>query len=149
VGKPSLNAAQPYAKAEGRVFLLVPTYPGCPGTKAVKRLLLLLLLLLYVLFLSFLCYLLLLFKLSLPVQLSVWKDSCPTWPVICQMEHVYLLLYSCSYNIPPVDNIWWLLIVWRLYRIFWELLCAVLCTTVVHGHSILILSQFLLMNLGY
>jgi len=43
VGKPSLNAAQPYAKAEGRVFLLVPAYPGCPGTKAVKRLLLLLL----------------------------------------------------------------------------------------------------------
>jgi len=42
VGKPSLNAAQPYAKAEGRVFLLVPAYPGCPGTKAVKRLLLLL-----------------------------------------------------------------------------------------------------------
>jgi len=41
VGKPSLNAAQPYAKAEGRVFLLVPAYPGCPGTKAVKRLLLL------------------------------------------------------------------------------------------------------------
>jgi len=40
VGKPSLNAAQPYAKAEGRVFLLVPAYPGCPGTKAVKRLLL-------------------------------------------------------------------------------------------------------------
>jgi len=37
VGKPSLNAAQPYAKAEGRVFLLVPAYPGCPGTKAVKR----------------------------------------------------------------------------------------------------------------
>jgi len=46
VGKPSLNAAQPYAKAEGRVLLLVLTYPGCPGTKAVKRLLLLLLLLL-------------------------------------------------------------------------------------------------------
>jgi len=45
VGKPSLNAAQPYAKAEGRVFLLVPAYPGCPGTKAVKQLLLLLLLL--------------------------------------------------------------------------------------------------------
>jgi len=44
VGKPSLNAAQPYAKAESRVFLLVPAYPGCPGTKAVKRLLLLLLL---------------------------------------------------------------------------------------------------------
>jgi len=43
VGKRSLNAAQPYAKAEGRVFLLVPAYPGCPGTKAVKRLLLLLL----------------------------------------------------------------------------------------------------------
>jgi len=42
VGKPSLNAAQPYAKAEGRVFLLVPAYPGCPRTKAVKRLLLLL-----------------------------------------------------------------------------------------------------------
>jgi len=41
VGKPSLNAAQPYAKAEGRVFLLVPAYPGCPGTKAVKQLLLL------------------------------------------------------------------------------------------------------------
>jgi len=41
VGKPSLNAAQPYAKAEGRLFLLVPAYPGCPGTKAVKRLLLL------------------------------------------------------------------------------------------------------------
>jgi len=41
VGKPSLNAAQPYAVAEGRVFLLVPTYPGCPGTKAVKWLLLL------------------------------------------------------------------------------------------------------------
>jgi len=41
VGKPSLNAAQPYAKAEGRVFLLVPAYPGCPGTKAIKRLLLL------------------------------------------------------------------------------------------------------------
>jgi len=39
-----MNAAQPYAKAEGRVFLLVPAYPGCPGTKAVKRLLLLLLL---------------------------------------------------------------------------------------------------------
>jgi len=38
VGKPSLNAAQPYTKAEGRVFLLVPAYPGCPGTKAVKRL---------------------------------------------------------------------------------------------------------------
>jgi len=37
VGKPSLNAAQPYAKAEGRVFLLVPAYPGCPGTKAVKQ----------------------------------------------------------------------------------------------------------------
>jgi len=43
VGKPSLNAAQPYAKTEGRVFLLVPAYPGCPGPKAVKRLLLLLL----------------------------------------------------------------------------------------------------------
>jgi len=43
VGKPSLNAAQPYAKAEGRVFLLVPAYLGCPETKAVKRLLLLLL----------------------------------------------------------------------------------------------------------
>jgi len=42
VGKPGLNAEQPYAKAEGRVFLLVPAYPGCPGTKAVKRLLLLL-----------------------------------------------------------------------------------------------------------
>jgi len=41
VGKPSLYAAQPYAKAEGRVFLRVPAYPGCPGTKAVKRLLLL------------------------------------------------------------------------------------------------------------
>jgi len=41
VGKPNLNAAQPYAKAEGRVFLLVPAYTGCPGTKAVKRLLLL------------------------------------------------------------------------------------------------------------
>jgi len=36
VGKPSLYAAQPYAKAEGRVFLLVSAYPGCPGTKAVK-----------------------------------------------------------------------------------------------------------------
>jgi len=35
VGKPSLNAAQPYAKAESRVFLLVPAYPGHPGTKAV------------------------------------------------------------------------------------------------------------------
>jgi len=35
VGKPSLNAAQPYAKAEGRLFLLVLAYPGCPGTKAV------------------------------------------------------------------------------------------------------------------
>jgi len=46
VGKTSLNAAQPHAKGEGRVFLLVPAYPGCPGTKAVKRLLLLLLLLL-------------------------------------------------------------------------------------------------------
>jgi len=46
VGKPSLNAAQLYAKAEGRVFLLVPAYPGCPGTKVVKQLLLLLLLLL-------------------------------------------------------------------------------------------------------
>jgi len=43
VGTPSLNAAQPYAKAEGRVFLLVLAYPGCHGTKAVKRLLLLLL----------------------------------------------------------------------------------------------------------
>jgi len=32
----------PYAKAEGRVFLLVPAYPGCRGTKAVKLLLLLL-----------------------------------------------------------------------------------------------------------
>jgi len=42
VGKPSLNAAQLYAKAEGRVFLLVPAYPGSPGTKAIKRLLLLL-----------------------------------------------------------------------------------------------------------
>jgi len=41
VGKPSLYAAQPYAKAEGRVFLLVLAYPGCPGTKAVKHLLLL------------------------------------------------------------------------------------------------------------
>jgi len=41
-GKPSLNAKQPYAKAEGRVFLLVPAYLGCPGTKAIKRLLLLL-----------------------------------------------------------------------------------------------------------
>jgi len=44
VGKPSLNAVKSYAKAKGRVFLLVPAYPGCPGTKAVKRLLLLLLL---------------------------------------------------------------------------------------------------------
>jgi len=35
VGKPSPNEAQPYAKGEGRVFLLVPAYPGCPGTKAV------------------------------------------------------------------------------------------------------------------
>jgi len=39
-GETSLNAAQPYAKAEGRVFLLVLAYPGFPGTKAVKRLLL-------------------------------------------------------------------------------------------------------------
>jgi len=46
VGKPSLKTAQPYAKAEGRVFLLVLAYPGCPGTKTVKRLVLLLLLLL-------------------------------------------------------------------------------------------------------
>jgi len=37
VGKPSQNAAQPYAKAEGRVFLLVPADQRCPGTKAVKR----------------------------------------------------------------------------------------------------------------
>jgi len=36
-GEPSLNAAQPFAKAEGRVFLLVPAYPGCPGTEAIKR----------------------------------------------------------------------------------------------------------------
>jgi len=50
VGKPSLYAAQPYAKTEGRVFLLVPAYPGCPGTKAVKRLLLLLLSVVYLLF---------------------------------------------------------------------------------------------------
>jgi len=42
VGKPSLNAAQPHAKAEGKVFLPIPAYPGCPRTKAVKRLLLLL-----------------------------------------------------------------------------------------------------------
>jgi len=42
VGKPSQNAAQPYAKADGRVYLLVPAYPGCLETKAVKRLLLLL-----------------------------------------------------------------------------------------------------------
>jgi len=47
VEKPSLNAAQPYAKAEGRVFFLVPAYLGCLGTKAVKRLLLLLLLFKY------------------------------------------------------------------------------------------------------
>jgi len=39
-GEPSLNAAQPYDKAEGRVFLLVLVYPGCPGTKAIKLLLL-------------------------------------------------------------------------------------------------------------
>jgi len=45
VKKPSLNAAQPYAKAEGRMFFLIPAYPGCPGTKAVKQSLLLLLLL--------------------------------------------------------------------------------------------------------
>jgi len=44
VGKPSLNAAQSYANAKGRVFLLVLAYPGCPATKAVKWLLLLLLL---------------------------------------------------------------------------------------------------------
>jgi len=47
IQKPSLNAAQPYAKAEGRVFLLVPAYPGCPGTKAVKRWLLLLIVLIF------------------------------------------------------------------------------------------------------
>jgi len=41
VGKPSLYAAQPYAKAEGSVSSGT-AYPGCPGTKAVKRLLLLL-----------------------------------------------------------------------------------------------------------
>jgi len=40
VGKPSLNAAQICAKAEGRVFLPVPAYLGCPGKKAVKQLLL-------------------------------------------------------------------------------------------------------------
>jgi len=40
VGKPILNAAQPFAKADGRVFLLVLAYPGCPGTNAVKQLLL-------------------------------------------------------------------------------------------------------------
>jgi len=42
VGKPSLYAEQPYAKAEDRVFLLVPAYSNCPRTKAVKRLMLLL-----------------------------------------------------------------------------------------------------------
>jgi len=47
VRKPSVYAAQPYAKAEGRVFLLLPAYPGCPGTKAVKRLLLLVVVVLY------------------------------------------------------------------------------------------------------
>jgi len=36
-GETQRNAAQPYAKAKGRVFLLVPAYPGCPGTKAIKR----------------------------------------------------------------------------------------------------------------
>ena len=34
----------------GRMFLLVPAYPGCPGSKAVKRSLLLLLLTTFPLF---------------------------------------------------------------------------------------------------
>jgi len=41
--QPERSTALCYCKAEGRVFLLVPAYPGCPGTKAIKRLLLLLL----------------------------------------------------------------------------------------------------------
>jgi len=43
------------AKAEGRVFLLVPAYPGCPGTKAVKWLLLLLLLYIAIIFIPQVC----------------------------------------------------------------------------------------------
>jgi len=64
VGKPSLNAGQPYAKAEGRVFLLVLAYPGCPGTKAVKRLLLL-----FVTFKLFLHQLAMLIMSQIPVDL--------------------------------------------------------------------------------
>jgi len=41
-GNPAWTQHSPMLRQKGRVFLLVPAYPGCPGTKAVKRLLLLL-----------------------------------------------------------------------------------------------------------
>jgi len=95
VGKPSLNAAQPYAKAEGGAFLLVPAYPGCPGTKAVKRLLLLVVVLLG----CIKCMRCRLFLLMFAV--SVCESVCHAAPAVCAGVIQYSLyqttLASCYY----------------------------------------------------
>jgi len=98
VGKPSPNAAQPHAKAEGRVFLLVPAYPGCPGTKAVKRLLLLLLLLLLQLNVNDTCLEILMFYAAVPL-LSVYIYIAAT----AQCPEDY---FQCSIGSKCIPQLW-------------------------------------------
>ena len=43
------------------------------------------------------------------------------------------MLIVCTSS-PPSDNIWAMLIVWRIRGRLSELFCAVLCNTVVHNH---------------
>ena len=75
------------------------------------------------------------FGWSVPVQLIVWKDSSLQWPVMCQVgcktvltglnciSHCFELLDGkclrmqfCYHYLPypPLDNIWVMVIVWRL-----------------------------------
>jgi len=109
VGKPSLNAAQPYAKAEGRVFLLVPAYLGCPGTKAVKRLLLLLdaVYLLHVAWWASLCLLIMDKKFSCHWRLctpmccwaALWSPERSYW------QHISLISWL-TYHFPVLHPQW-------------------------------------------
>jgi len=105
VGKPSLNAAQPYAKAEGRVFLLVPTCPGFPGTKAAKRLLLLL----CSAVVTRACSCLILFKLySFPIknrcELSILHYWWNLWSLAktkeCRPHEIWILGFHIWKNLP-------------------------------------------------
>ena len=59
--------------------------------------------------------------LSAPVQSIAWRDSFPKWPVVScgTLNPTHSLALSLTpfyniYSVPPLDNIWVMVIVWRI-----------------------------------